>query len=195
MIKLIVPKDLPKNKLESVGISKATNEGHLKLWQGYVEKNNAIVTDLDAKKDLKNVNAIYSDVRNQKLAQSFAYGGYINHKVFFNHLNGDGKPTKEFNALIKATYGNFSNWLNDLKATALASRGWAFIAYCYEHEQIINVLGDTQDTFPIWGCDLIGAIDMYEHAYFSDFGTDKASYIDAILSIMDYNQVVKNIRG
>jgi len=195
VIKLIVPKDLPKNKLESVGISKATNEGHLKLWQGYVEKNNAIVTDLDAKKDLKNVNAIYSDVRNQKLAQSFAYGGYINHKVFFNHLNGDGKPTKEFNALIKATYGNFSNWLNDLKATALASRGWAFIAYCYEHEQIINVLGDTQDTFPIWGCDLIGAIDMYEHAYFSDFGTDKASYIDAILSIMDYNQVVKNIRG
>lgn len=195
MIKLIVPKDLPKNKLESAGISKATNEGHLKLWQGYVEKNNAIVTDLDVKKDLKNVNAIYSDVRNQKLAQSFAYGGYLNHKVFFNHLNGDGKPTKEFNALIKATYGNFSNWLNDLKATALASRGWAFIAYCYEHEQIINVLGDTQDTFPIWGCDLIGAIDMYEHAYFSDFGTDKASYIDAILSIMDYNQVVKNIRG
>jgi Fe-Mn family superoxide dismutase len=195
VIKLIVPKDLPKNKLESAGISKATNEGHLKLWQGYVEKNNAIVTDLDVKKDLKNVNAIYSDVRNQKLAQSFAYGGYLNHKVFFNHLNGDGKPTKEFNALIKATYGNFSNWLNDLKATALASRGWAFIAYCYEHEQIINVLGDTQDTFPIWGCDLIGAIDMYEHAYFSDFGTDKASYIDAILSIMDYNQVVKNIRG
>ena len=195
MIKLIVPKDLPKNKLESVGVSKATNEGHLKLWQGYVEKNNAIVTDLDAKKDLKSVNAIYSDVRNQKLAQSFAYGGYINHKVFFNHLNGDGKPTKEFNALIKATYGNFSNWLNDLKATALASRGWAFIAYCYEHEQIINVLGDSQDTFPVWGCDLIGAIDVYEHAYFSDFGIDKASYIDAILSIMDYNQVVKNIRG
>lgn len=194
MIKLIVPKDIPKNKLESVGISKATNEGHLKLWQGYAEKNNAIVVALDVKKDLKNVNSIYSDVRNQKLAQSFAYSGYLNHKIFFNHLNGDGKPTKEFNALIKATYGNFSNWLNDLKATALASRGWAFIAYCYEHEQIINVLGDSQDTFPVWGCDLIGAIDMYEHAYFSDFGTDKASYIDSILSIMDYNQVVKNIR-
>jgi superoxide dismutase len=41
---------------------------------------------------------------------------------------------------------------------------------------------------------LIGAIDMYEHAYFPDFGTDRENYIDAILEIMDWNQVVKNIR-
>ena len=53
MIKLEVPKKLPNNKLESIGISKSTNEGHLKLWQGYAEKNNTIVDDLDEIKDLK----------------------------------------------------------------------------------------------------------------------------------------------
>jgi superoxide dismutase len=35
---------------------------------------------------------------------------------------------------------------------------------------------------------------MYEHAYFADFGTDKEKYIDSILSIIDWDQVVKNIR-
>jgi Fe-Mn family superoxide dismutase len=193
VIKLDIPKELPKNKLTSVGISKATNEEHLKLWQGYAKNNNKIVEALNVKKNLKDVNSTFSELRNQKMAQTFAYGGYLNHKIFFNHLNGDGKPTKEFNALIKDPYDNFSNWVNDFKATALSARGWAYIAYCYEHEQIINVIGDAQNTFPIWGCDLIGAIDMYEHAYFSDFGTDKEAYINAVLNIFDYNQVVRNI--
>ena len=165
-----------------------------KLWQGYAEKNNVIVNDLNKIKDLKKTNSTYSEVRNQKMAQTFTYGGFINHEIFFNHLNGDGKPTKEFLTLIKDPYDNFKNFVNDLKATALASRGWAFIAYCYTHEMIINVIGDAQNTFPVWGCDLIGAIDMYEHAYFADFGTDKEKYIDGILSIMDWNRVVKNIR-
>lgn len=195
MINLEVPKNLPANKLESIGLSKTSIQNHLKLWQGYAEKNNAVVKALDVVKDLKKVNSTYSDVRNQKMAQTFAYGGYLNHKVFFNHLNGDGKPTKELLALIKEPYDNFKNFINDLKATALSARGWAYIAYCYDHEMIINVIGDAQNTFPVWNCDLIGAIDMYEHAYFADFGTDKEKYIDSILSIMDWNQVVKNIRN
>lgn len=195
MVKLDIPKELPKNKLQKAGISKKTNEEHLKLWQGYAKNNNKTVQDLNTRKNLKEVNTTYSDVRNTKMAQSFAYGGFLNHKIFFNHLNGDGQPNKEFLALIKEDYDNFSNYINDLKATALASRGWAFVGYCYDHEMIINVIGDTQNTFPMWNCELIAAIDMYEHAYFPDFGTDREGYIDAILEIMDWNQVVKNIRN
>lgn len=194
MIQIDVPKNLPKNKLETIGISKKTNDDHLKLWQGYAEKNNKLVKDLNVNKNLKDVNNVYSDVRNQKMAQTFAYGGYLNHKVFFNHLNGNGVPTKEFKALIEDPYDDFKYFINDLKATALASRGWAFCCYDYESETIQNVIGDAQNAFPVWNCQLIAAIDMYEHAYFSDFGTDKEKYIDAILSIMDWNQVVKNIR-
>lgn len=194
MVKLDIPKQLPENKLSSVGISEKTNLEHLKLWQGYAKNNNKAVEALNTKKNLKEINTTFSDVRDQKMAESFAYGGFLNHQVFFNHLNGDGKPTKEFNALIKEQYGNFSTYINDLKATALAARGWAFIAYCYDHEMILNVIGDSQNTFPIWNCQLIGAIDMYEHAYFPDFGADREQYIDAVLEIMDWNQVVKNIR-
>ncbi len=195
MLKLKVPKNLPPNKLEAIGVSEKTNEGHLKLWQGYAEKNNQIVEQLKSNKELKKVNSTFSEVRSLKMAQTFAYGGFLNHQIFFNHLNGDGKPTKEFLALIQEPFGNFKNFVNDLKATALSARGWAFCGYCYNHEMIVNVIGDAQNTYPIWGCDLIAAIDMYEHAYFPDFSTDKEQYIDSILSIMDWNQVVRNIRS
>jgi Fe-Mn family superoxide dismutase len=194
VIKLSVPQKLPENKLESVGVSKTTNQNHLKLWQGYAEKNNTIVQLLQGKKDLKKINTTFSEVRNQKLDLTFAYGGFLNHSVFFNNLNGNAKHSKEFEELAKESFGSFANFINDLKATALASRGWAYIAYCYDHEMILNVIGDAQNTFPIWNCELIGAIDMYEHSFFPDFGTEKEKYIDAILSIFDWNQVVKNIQ-
>ncbi len=194
MTELTIPKNLPKNKLETVGISKKTNQEHLKLWQGYAEKNNQITKELAKKKDLSKTNSTFSEVRSLKMAQTFAYGGFLNHQIFFNHLNGDGKPTKEFLALIQEPFGSFKNFIEDFKATALSGRGWAFCAYCYQHEMIVNVIGDAQNTFPLWGCDLIAAIDMYEHAYFPDFGTDKEKYIDSILSIIDWDQVVRNIR-
>ena len=193
MIKLEIPDALPKNKLESIGVTSKTNKEHLKLWQGYAKKNNDIVEALDTIKDLKKVNSTFSEVRSQKMSLAFAYGGYLNHKIFFNHLNGNGKPTKEFLALIEPVYGDFSNWVNDFKATCLASQGWGFCCFDFESETIQNVIGDTQSEFPIWNCNLILAVDMYEHAYFPDFGTEKEMYINGILNIIDFNTVVKNI--
>ena len=193
MLAVDVPKVLPKNKLESIGISRQTNQSHLKLWQGYAEKFNKTVGDLDTR-DLESANAIYSDIRHQKMAQIFAYGGYLNHKVFFNHLNGNGVPTKEFKALIKDPYGSFDNWLNDFKATALCARGWAFCCYDFESETVQNVIGDSQDTYPIWNAQLLCGIDVYEHAWFFDFEGDREKYLDAILSVFDYDQIVRNLK-
>jgi Fe-Mn family superoxide dismutase len=86
VVKLEIPKELPANKLNKIGVSKKTNEEHLKLWQGYAQNNNKAVEALDQRKNLKDVNSTFSDVRSQKMAESFSYGGFLNHKVFFNHL-------------------------------------------------------------------------------------------------------------
>ena len=52
-----------------------------------------------------------------------------------------------------------------------------------------NFIGDAQDTFPQWNCELILALDVYEHAYFLDFQTARAKYIDAWLSVIDWSAV------
>jgi Fe-Mn family superoxide dismutase len=40
-----------------------------------------------------------------------------------------------------------------------------------------------------WNCDLLLALDVYEHAYFLDFQTARAKYIDAWLSVIDWTAV------
>jgi Fe-Mn family superoxide dismutase len=46
--------------------------------------------------------------------------------------------------------------------------------------------GDGQNTFPVWNAAPLVALDVYEHAYFGDFGTDRGAYIDAFFDNLDY---------
>ena len=41
----------------------------------------------------------------------------------------------------------------------------------------------------MWNATPLVALDVYEHAYFVDFGTDRAGYIDAFFHNLDYDVV------
>ena len=71
----------------------------------------------------------------------------------------------------------------------MAGRGWAWTAYDWDEGRLFNYIGDAQNTFPIWNATPLVALDVYEHAYFVDFGTDRGAYIDAFFDNLDYDVV------
>lgn len=192
-----VPQSIPDKvyTTERVGISRKTHDEHLKLWQGYANKTNAIRKALAAMDiDPAQANQIYSELRALKADYSFAYEGYINHNIYFDTIGGEGGPaTGKVAELIDLAFGSFENWVADFKATGMAARGWVFLAYDHEERRLFNYLGDAQNTFPIWNHTCVLALDVYEHAYYLDFGTARAQYIDAFLKVIDWNAV--NRRG
>jgi Fe-Mn family superoxide dismutase len=173
------------------GISEATHKAHLTLWQGYANKTNEIRKALaEMEVDPSKANQIYSQMRALKVNYAFAFGGLINHNVYFDTLGGDGGPaTGAVADLIKDSYGSFDAWVNDWKATGMAGRGWAYLGYDHIQQRVFNFIGDSQDTFPAWNHHLILAMDVYEHAYFLDFQTARMKYIDAWLASVDWNAV------
>ena len=175
----------------SKGISEATHREHLKLWQGYANKTNEIRKALaEMEIDPAKANQIYSQMRALKANYAFAYGGYLNHNVYFDTLGGNGgEPTGDVATLIKEAYGSFDRWVHDWKATGIAGRGWAYLAYSREEQRVHTFLGDGQDTFPAWNHTLILAMDVYEHAYYLDFQTARAKYIDAYMNCIDWQAV------
>ncbi len=72
---------------------------------------------------------------------------------------------------------------------ALAARGWAWTAYDWDERRLFNYLGDAQNTFPVWNATPLVALDVYEHAYFLDYQTDRASYVDAFFENLDWDVV------
>ncbi|MCX7996139.1 MAG: Fe-Mn family superoxide dismutase [Patescibacteria group bacterium] len=180
---------------ELKGISRKAVEEHLTLYQGYVKKFNEITEKLAGltDTDYEAANQTYSLIRELKVELTFAYGGIVNHEIYFGHLGGNGEaPTGELMAQIKKDFGSFERYRQDMKATAVAARGWVWTAWNYRDKCLFNYIGDAQNTFPVWNSEPIVALDTYEHAYFMDFGAARAKYIDAFFENMDWKAVEQN---
>jgi Fe-Mn family superoxide dismutase len=182
----ITARQLKPELLELDGISRESVEAHYRLYEGYVDKRNEILEKLGSV-DLSAANQVYSEVRALKVELSFAVGGIKNHEIYFEHLGGDGgAPDGLIGDLIARDFGSADDWRRDLKASGMAGRGWAWTAYDWDEARMFNYVGDTQNTFPIWNATPLIALDVYEHAYFLDFQTDRGAYIDAFLANLDW---------
>lgn len=192
----------PKSFKEAIysmkGISKKTVEEHLKLYQGYVKKYNEINGILAAftDEDYAKANQVYSPIRELKVELSFAWGGIINHEIYFGHLGGTGgQPKGELLNQINNDFGSFDAYRNDLKASGIAARGWVWTAWNTREKRLFNYVGDSQNTYLTWETRPILALDTYEHAYFTDYGVNRGSYIDAFMENLDWQEVERNFAG
>jgi Fe-Mn family superoxide dismutase len=185
----ITPRQLKPALLELDGISREAVEAHYKLYEGYVNKRNEIIGKL-GEADLAAANQVYSELRALKVDLAFAIGGIKNHEIYFEHLGGNGgEPDGAIRNLIARDFGSVGDWRADLKATGMAGRGWAWTAYDWDEGRLFNYIGDTQNTFPIWNATPLVALDVYEHAYFIDYQTDRAYYIEAFFNNLDWDVV------
>lgn len=189
-------KDLAPKTFASIrelnGISQRTQEEHYELYKGYIAKTNEIQKKLDAV-DRSTANQIFSDLRSLRLDYSFAIGGVKNHEIFFDHLGGKGgAPTGKLLERIGRDFPSYDAWLADFKASGLAARGWVWLAYDHDLDMLTTVLGDAQNTFPLWNATPILAMDVYEHAYWLDYGRLRAKYIEAFFNNLDWDKVAAN---
>jgi Fe-Mn family superoxide dismutase len=194
MMKTIQAKKFNPAIFSLKGISRKTIENHLKLYEGYVKKYNEIVEKLKSV-DLSSANQTYSDLRSLKVDLTFAIGGVKNHEIYFDHLGGQGgEPKGMMKEIIKKHFGSYQKWLADFKASGLAARGWVWLAYDRRMKTWFNYLGDAQNTFPVWEGFVALALDVYEHAYWADFGTNRAGYIEAFLTNLNWQVVEENVK-
>ena len=120
------PRELKRALYELDGISRTTIEAHYRLYQGYVAKRNEILGRLEDV-DLDAANQVFSDVRALKVDLTFAVGGIKNHEIYFGHLGGEGgDPGGAVKDLIERDFGSVGAWREDLTATGMAGRGWAW---------------------------------------------------------------------
>lgn len=193
-VKLVtVPEALPEKvySTERVGISRATHDAHLTLFKGYANKTNEIRKALaEMEIDPAAANQIYSQIRALKVNYAFAYGGFINHTVYFDTLGGEGGPaTGDVATLINEAYGSFERFGAEWAATGMGSRGWVYLGYDHAEERVGIYAGDSQDTYPAWNHTLLLAMDVYEHAYFLDFQAARMKYIQAYCQAIDWDAV------
>jgi len=172
------------------GITPRLIESHYENnYGGALSRLNAITEELEAL-DLATAPAhVVSRMKQEEMA---ALNSTLLHELYFASLGGDGRAVPEgmANALTR-DFGSVDRWRREFIALANAiaiDAGWALLTWLPRDKRLINE--GVSDASPgLAGGIPILALDMYEHAYQIDFGTNAAAYIAAFMRNIDWAAV------
>lgn len=168
------------------GFSDQLLQMHFKLYEGYVKNTN----DLLAK--LKKVDPSSYEYGALKRRVGWEFDGMRLHELYFDNLGGESPPDPNspiYQALV-SEWGSFDRWKKDFIATGtIRGIGWALLYLDPEENQLINVWINEHDTGHLVKGKAILIMDVFEHAYMPQYGLDKAKYIDAFFSNINWDAV------
>jgi len=122
------------------------------------------------------------------------FDGMLLHEYYFETFGKSTLPNEEHPLMkkIKADYGSYDNWKADFVATGLMRGiGWA-IAYIEPKEgRLVNVWINEHDLGHLAGGTPLLVMDVFEHAYITQYGLDRAKYIDIFFENINWDVVSK----
>jgi Fe-Mn family superoxide dismutase len=124
------------------------------------------------------------------------WNGMRLHELYFFNLGGDGNSSAASKALglINSTFGSLENWQKDFVATGkMRGIGWVVLYYDRASENAWNAWINEHDVAHPAGCVPLLVMDVFEHAYMTDYGIKRLDYIDAFMKAIDWSAVEKRM--
>ena len=185
----IVAKDFTYN---TGVVSRKAYDDHITLYKGYIQKTNQTTEILATDPELALANSTASHYRGWKDGQGYAINGVILHELYFQNMGGaGGPPGPKMQAIFNRFFGGYDKWLADFTACATCARGWCLLVYEQRTGSCVNIMLDSHKDGNVATAYPLIALDMYEHAYFIDYATDKAAYIARFISSIAWDIVEK----
>lgn len=180
------------NLLGLTGFSDNALNTHFKLYQGYVTNTNKL---LDLLGETPTDSPNYAELKRRF---GWEFNGMRLHEYYFGCLTKTSTPLDASSKLyqkIVTDFGSYENWETDFKATAsMRGIGWTILYYDPAGDKLINTWVNEHDFGHLAGCQVILNLDVFEHAFFIDYNTNRADYITAFMSAIDW-QVVSSRFG
>lgn len=175
------------------GISDETLRKHFTLYEGYLNNTNTLMR---MTRELQQQGKTGKDPEFAELRRrlGFEFNGMRLHEYYFENLHGDGTPDTRswvYEQIVN-DFGNFDQWKQDFLATAtLRGIGWAIMYYDTRANTLLNVWIDEHQINHLAGVQPLLVMDAWEHAYYLDYQTNRAGYIDAFFHNLNWQEVAK----
>ncbi len=182
------------------GISDKQIEEHLKLYEGYVKRTNALTEKLYGlcnEGKASGADPVYAELTRRL---GFEYDGKVNHEYYFANLKPGSQPEppsgSRLRKAIESSFGKYDTWLSDFRACAtMPGVGWVILfqdpatGWLSNHWITLH-----QDGVPS-GFRPILVLDGWEHAFMRDYlATERAKYVDAFLKNVDWETCEERLR-
>lgn len=181
----------------TTGLSAKMLDEHWKLYEGYVthvNHLNKMVWDvLEAGEELNN--AAYSEMQRRL---GFEYNGMVLHESYFGALKTgvEPNPSSPLMAKLREDFGTFERWKKQfMEMGKFRGVGWVILNYDPLLKRLQNFWTTDHETGNIAGFIPLLAMDVWEHAYVTDYGSSAAgsagrgAYVQTFFNNIDWDVV------
>ncbi len=188
-VKPYVAQDFSKLK-GMTGFSDTLLDQHFALYQGYVKNTNALLEQLQQMGRQQQTNTPAFAELKRRLGWEF--NGMRLHELYFGNLGGKGEINREgpLAKKIAANFGSYDAWAACFKATgAMRGIGWAVLYEDPATGRLLNMWINEHDVGHLAGGKPLLIMDVFEHAFMTDYGLKRADYIQAFFNNIDWAAV------
>ena len=178
------------NLIGMEGFSETLLKNHFTLYQGYVTNTNKLMELLAAMlKEGKTGTPEYSELKRRF---GFEFNGMRLHEYYFENLGGKATIDKSgvLARKLADACGSYDAWEKDFRATgAMRGIGWVILYQDNLTGQLFNQWINEHEIGHLAGCRPILVMDVFEHAFITDYGLKRADYIEAFFKNMNWGTV------
>jgi superoxide dismutase, Fe-Mn family len=174
------------------GFSDELLNNHFTLYQGYVANTNKLIDILEVlEKEDKFGTPEYNEL-NRRFGWEF--NGMRLHEYYFANLIKGGtqlnKNSVFYKKLEENFMGSFANFEKDFKSMgAMRGLGWVILYWDKISGRFFNVWIGEHDVGHLAGAIPLLVMDVFEHAYMTDYGIKRGDYIGAFFAAIDWATV------
>ena len=167
------------------GFSETLLKNHFTLYQGYVTNSNKVLETLDGLAKADKLGTPEAAELRRRLGWEF--DGMRLHEYYFENLGGKGGINKDgkLGKKIAQDCGSYEAFEKEFRAVAsMRGSGWAVLYQDLTNGNLIDFWINEHDGGHLAGCVPILVMDVFEHAYMTDYEIKKADYIEAFMKVI-----------
>jgi superoxide dismutase, Fe-Mn family len=160
---------------------------HFKLYSGYVKNTNKVIELL---KSLEPGTSQWSEIKRRF---GWEFNGMRLHELYFENLSKEKTTLSDDSPLLKKIVESFGSGQachdDFVNIGKLRGIGWVVMCYDKEADKIFNVWINEHDVGHLAGTIPLLVMDVFEHAFITDYNMDRAAYIQAFTEAIDWDVV------
>jgi superoxide dismutase, Fe-Mn family len=161
---------------------------HDNNYAGAVRRLNAITAQLAS---LDFATAPVFQINGLKREELIAANSMILHELYFDGIGAGGMPSGPLADAITRDFGSLQRWRTEFSYTGRAlggGSGWVLLTYSPRDRRLFNQWASDHTTTLANGRPIL-ALDMYEHSYHMDYGSNAGAYVDASMEAIRWDNV------
>lgn len=182
------------------GFSDTMLKNHFTLYEGYVNNVNTLMKKMNEIREERKSGTEDRKEESAELHRRFAweYNGMKLHELYFENMTKEQSVLNEnghLHKLLTDRFGDIETFKLNFVKNVATFRGIGWVALIKRDDTVgVTWIGE-HDQGLLANTTILLVMDVWEHAYMTDYGIKRADYVSAFMQAIDWSVVEKRAEG